>query len=61
MYIIGEEFSTKCSLAITPNGMNLFVLGQNFMRHYDVIFDKEDNRIGFKKGNMNIFVKYIAN
>lgn len=61
MYIFGGHYSFYCYLGIDTNPLASFaILGDNFLQHNTVIFDKLNNQIGFI-GNYKQLVQYISN
>jgi len=62
MYILGNKLQTKCDLTIRPNSLEgQIILGANFLRNHFIVFNKDDNTIGFQKLNAKVFHSYLHN
>lgn len=48
MYLFGlVQHASRCYLAIESSGSSLTILGDNFLQHNTVIFNKKEQTIGF--------------
>lgn len=62
MYIFGNELQTKCDITIRPNSHEgQIILGADFLRNHFIVFNKDDNTIGFQKLNAKVFQSYLHN